>query len=122
MVAVLLGLAAAGVGYYSLSAIAARAASGSSAQYRDVVVTAAGQKTAQGESKPLSVQAVTLLVDPQGAEMLAHAQHQGVISLILRNPDDQSKAEVATFSTREMMGNAEPPARHWTARAPASTP
>src|SRR5689334_13162501 len=39
--ALVLGLAAAGVGYYSLNAMTARAAAGATAQFRDVVVVSA---------------------------------------------------------------------------------
>lgn len=73
---------------------------------QSVEVLAAGQKTTQNENKPLTVQAVTLLVDPRGAEMLAHAQHQGELHLVLRNPEDQSHNEVASFTTREMIGSS----------------
>jgi pilus assembly protein CpaB len=75
---------------------------------QNVEVLAAGQKTQQQDNKPISVQAVTLLVDPQGAEVLAHAQHEGVIHLVLRNPDDQAEVEVSSFSTREMLGGRMP--------------
>lgn len=71
---------------------------------QNIEVLAAGQKTQQQDNKPISVQAVTLLVDPQGAEVLAHAAHEGEIHLVLRNPDDQTQVEVSTFSTREMLG------------------
>jgi pilus assembly protein CpaB len=76
---------------------------------QNVEVLAAGQKTQQGETKPLTVQSVTLLVDPRGAEKLAHAQHEGEIHLVLRNPEDQSQAEVAAFSTRDMLEQGGPP-------------
>jgi pilus assembly protein CpaB len=71
---------------------------------QNIEVLAAGQKTQQQDNKPLSVQAVTLLVEPKGAEILAHAQHQGEIGLVLRNPEDQGQAEVPAFSTRQMLG------------------
>ncbi len=95
---------------------------------QNVTVLAAGQKTQQDSNKPLSVQSVTLLVDPSGAEMLAHATHQGDIALVLRNPDDNAKNDVNSFSTRQMMGYAEEakPAvtpHHYGGRpAPAATP
>lgn len=76
---------------------------------QNVEVLAAGQKTQHQDNKPISVQAVTLLVDPQGAEVLAHAQHEGEIHLVLRNPEDQTKVEVSSFSTREMMGGSARP-------------
>jgi pilus assembly protein CpaB len=66
---------------------------------QNIEVLAAGQKTQQQDSKPITVQAVTLLVDPAGAEAVAHAQHEGEITLVLRNPDDNEQVEVAALST-----------------------
>jgi pilus assembly protein CpaB len=77
---------------------------------QNVEVLAAGQKTQQESNKPISVQAVTLLVDPQGAEQVALAMHEGEISLALRNPDDQDVVKTAAFSTRQMIGSAPAPA------------
>jgi len=67
-------------------------------------VLAAGQKTEQQDNKPITVQSVTLLVDPAGAEALALSQHEGKIHLVLRNPEDQETVSVASLSTREMLG------------------
>ena len=86
---------------------------------QNVEVLAAGQKTQQGETKPLTVQSVTLLVAPRGAEILAHAQHEGEIHLVLRNPDDQGQTEVVAFSTREMLGRDKPVARSARVTTPA---
>jgi pilus assembly protein CpaB len=76
-------------------------------------VIAAGQKTEQQDNKPITVQAVTVLVTPDGAETLALALHEGKIHLVLRNPEDQAETKVASLSTREMLGNqlAAAPAR-----------
>lgn len=71
---------------------------------QNIEVLAAGQKTQQQDNKPINVQAVTLLVDPSGAEVLAHAGHEGQISLVLRNPDDQDHVQIPSFSTRQMLG------------------
>jgi pilus assembly protein CpaB len=68
-------------------------------------VIAAGQKTEQQDNKPITVQAVTVLVSPDGAETLALALHEGKIHLVLRNPEDQDETKVAALSTREMLGN-----------------
>ncbi len=73
---------------------------------QDIEVLAAGQKTQQKDATPLTVQSVTLLVDPEGAEKLAHALHEGEIHLVLRNPEDQAKVDVSTYSTGEMMGQS----------------
>ena len=71
---------------------------------QNVEILAAGQKTQQKDNNPITVQAVTLLVNPDGAEQVAHAQHEGSITLVLRNPEDQDQVQVASISTREMMG------------------
>jgi pilus assembly protein CpaB len=72
---------------------------------QNVEVLAAGQKTEQQDNKPITVQAVTILVMPDGAETLALAEHEGKIHLVLRNPDDQAEVTVASLSTREMLGH-----------------
>jgi pilus assembly protein CpaB len=78
---------------------------------QNVEVLAAGQKTEQESNKPITVQAVTLLVDPRGAEQIALAMHQGEISLALRNPEDQDTVKTSSYSTRQMLGaTAAPPA------------
>jgi pilus assembly protein CpaB len=77
---------------------------------QNVEVLAAGQKTEQQDNKPITVQAVTILVDPNGAETLALAQHEGEIHLVLRNPEDQEQVEVGSLSTREMLGHRAAPA------------
>jgi pilus assembly protein CpaB len=71
---------------------------------QNVEVLAAGQKTEQQDNKPITVQSVTVLVDPSGAEALALSQHEGKIHLVLRNPDDQETVQVTSLSTREMLG------------------
>jgi pilus assembly protein CpaB len=88
---------------------------------QNVEVLAAGQKTEQQDNKPITVQSVTVLVDPPGAEALALSEHEGKIHLVLRNPEDQETTTVASLSTRQMLGQqplakAEPP------RARASSP
>ncbi len=89
---------------------------------QSVEVLAAGQKTQQNENRPLTVQSVTLLVDPRGAEMLAHAQNQGELHLVLRNPDDQTQSSVASFTTRELLRGVEPEPVTVPEIAVASTP
>ena len=88
---------------------------------QNVEVLAAGQKTQQQDNKPINVQAVTLLVDPSGAEVLAHAGHEGQISLVLRNPEDVDQVAVPSFSTRQMLGKAAAAPRR-TGTAVASAP
>jgi pilus assembly protein CpaB len=76
---------------------------------QNVEVLASGQKTEQQDNKPITVQSVTILVDPQGAETLALAMHEGKIHLVLRNPEDQTVMDVDALSTREMLGNKSEP-------------
>jgi pilus assembly protein CpaB len=66
-------------------------------------VLASGQKTTQQDNKPITVQAVTILVDPTGAERLALGLHEGKIHLVLRNPEDADTMRVAGLSTDEML-------------------
>ena len=83
---------------------------------QNIEVLAAGQKTEQRDNKPITVQAVTLLVDPTGAEVLAHSQHEGEISLVLRNPDDQAQVKTASLSTTGMLGSSRSGATRSSAR------
>jgi len=75
---------------------------------QNIEVLAAGQKTEQRDNKPITVQSVTLLLDPKGAESLAHAQYEGEIHLVLRNPEDQEEVQVAALTTGEMLGKSAP--------------
>ncbi|MFI5371384.1 MAG: Flp pilus assembly protein CpaB [Candidatus Eisenbacteria bacterium] len=85
---------------------------------QNIEVLAAGQKTEQQDNKPITVQSVTLLVDPNGAEALALAEHEGKIHLVLRNPGDNDQTEVASLSTDEMLGQRKVPATTDAAPAP----
>ena len=88
---------------------------------QNIEVLAAGQKTEQRDNKPITVQSVTLLLDPKGAEALAHAGYEGEIHLVLRNPEDQEEVQVAALSTSEMLGKSKPAAVARTVRR-SSTP
>ena len=71
-------------------------------------VLASGQKTTQQDNKPITVQAVTILVDPVGAEKLALALHEGRLHLVLRNPEDLDTLHVASINTDEMLSGQAP--------------
>jgi len=88
---------------------------------QNIEVLAAGQKTEQRDNKPITVQAVTLLVDPTGAEVLAHAQHEGEISLVLRNPDDQTEVKTSALSTTSLLGSGRSAANRNSTRSRTST-
>jgi pilus assembly protein CpaB len=66
-------------------------------------VLASGQKTAQQDNKPITVQAVTILVDPAGAEKLALGLSEGRLHLVLRNPEDTDTVQVAAINTPQML-------------------
>ncbi len=77
---------------------------------QNIEVLAAGQKTEQKGDDPIKVQSVTLLVDPEGAERLALALHEGKLHLVLRNPADHQIAQVEALSTSEILGEKAKPA------------
>jgi len=61
---------------------------------QNVEVLAAGQKTERNEEgKPQTVNVITLLVDPEGAEKLTLASHEGELQLALRNGLDREGVE-----------------------------
>jgi pilus assembly protein CpaB len=76
---------------------------------QNIEVLAAGQKTEHKGDRPVKVQSVTLIVDPEGAEKLALALHEGKLHLVLRNPADHEIAEVRSVSTKEMLGEKPKP-------------
>lgn len=82
-------------------------------------VLASGQKTAQQDNKPITVQAVTILVDPAGAEKLALALHEGRLHLVLRNPEDSDTVQVASLSTPEMLAGKTPASTVAVRRSPS---
>jgi pilus assembly protein CpaB len=55
---------------------------------QNVEVLAAGEKTQEKGNKVITVQSVTLLVEPDGAQALALASSEGKLHLALRNPTD----------------------------------
>jgi pilus assembly protein CpaB len=72
---------------------------------QNVEVLAAGEKTEQRGKEPITVQAVTLLVEPVGAEKLALAANEGKLHLALRNPNDtELAAETDGLSKSSLLG------------------
>jgi pilus assembly protein CpaB len=67
-------------------------------------VLAAGTTTEEKNKRTITTQAVTLLVDPAGAEAVALGQAQGKIHLVLRNPVDQEVVDVSPTDTRTILG------------------
>jgi pilus assembly protein CpaB len=72
---------------------------------QNLEVLAAGQTTTTKDNKPITVQAVTVLVDPKQAEMLAHATRQGQITLVLRaRGDDSTLTKLQPVKTSDLRG------------------
>ncbi len=74
---------------------------------QSVEVLAAGVKT-ENKKQNMTVQTVTLLVEPNGAEKLALAVNQGKIHLALRNPVDYELVEGGVTNTKTVLGLNKP--------------
>ncbi|NNG45795.1 MAG: Flp pilus assembly protein CpaB [Deltaproteobacteria bacterium] len=69
----------------------------------DIRVLAVGQKIDQKDSKPVSVETVTLAVTPENAEKLALASNDGKIHLVLRNFADSEKVKTTGISKDRLL-------------------
>jgi pilus assembly protein CpaB len=91
----------------------------------NVQVLTAGTKIERDtEQKPVTVNVVTLLVDPQQSERLTLASTEGKIQLALRNPLDKTAPQTPGIRPAALLGFA-PPARAGAVRrvtVVASTP
>lgn len=76
----------------------------------DVQVLAAGTKLEQDANgeKPMAVNVVTMLVNPEEAERLTLASTEGKIQLALRNPLDRTVAATPGVKPSGLMGTAPP--------------
>jgi pilus assembly protein CpaB len=73
---------------------------------QNLEVLAAGTKTETKNDRHITVQTVTVLVDPEGAEKLALGAHQGKVHLALRNPVDHELVDARSTDTRSVLGIA----------------
>jgi len=73
---------------------------------QDLEVLASGAKTETKNNQNVTVQTVTVLVDPDGAEKMALAVDQGSVHLSLRNPVDRHVTEAGSTNTRAVLGLA----------------
>jgi pilus assembly protein CpaB len=71
---------------------------------QNIEVAAAGAKTAEVGKGRVTVQSVTLIVKPSGAEKLALSAHQGTVHLVLRNPVDHELLEAKSTDTKMVLG------------------
>lgn len=71
---------------------------------QDAEVLAAGVKTENKNNQHITVQTVTILVGPEGAEKLALGVSQGKVHLALRNPVDHAVVADSMTDTRDVLG------------------
>jgi len=71
---------------------------------QDLEVLASGAKTETKNNQNVTVQTVTVLVNPDGAEKMALAVDQGSVHLALRNPVDRHVTEGTSMDTRTVLG------------------
>ena len=70
---------------------------------QNIEVLAAGEKTEQQSDKIIESQAVTLLVDGLGAQVLSLSSNQARMSLALRNPNDNDTTSIPGITRKEIM-------------------
>lgn len=87
-----------------------------------ILVLAVAQESDRDETKPRVVNAVTLEVTPQQAEVLDLARSVGTLSLVLRNQADPDPAETAGATKAVLLGESPVPASTPAAPASAAAP
>jgi pilus assembly protein CpaB len=70
---------------------------------QNVEVLASGSKTETRRNQQITVQSITLVVEPKGAESLALALHQGEVHVMLRNPVDHEVYAAKSTDTKEVL-------------------
>jgi len=85
---------------------------------QDVVILAAGQQIhPDPDSKPASVNVVTLLLKPEDAEKVVLATSLGAIHFVLRNSADREQSASQSVGLDQLTGTAEPSAKAVTSTA-----
>jgi pilus assembly protein CpaB len=78
---------------------------------QNIEVLSAGQNYQKdAEGKPVAVQVVNLLVNPEQAEVLSLASNETRIQLVLRNPLDTQTAKPPGTAMAALYGDGKPPA------------
>lgn len=88
---------------------------------QDLEILASGTKTETKNNQNVTVQTVTVLVDPDGAEKLALAVDQGSVHLALRNPVDRNQTVASSKDVRTVLGLGSTPAKRPVYRSPVKT-
>lgn len=89
---------------------------------QNIEVAAAGAKTDEYGKGRVTVQSVTLIVEPTGAEELALGMHQGEVHLVLRNPVDQLLVDGGSTDTKKVLGLYTTTTTRKTSSRPKATP
>jgi pilus assembly protein CpaB len=85
-----------------------------------ILVLAVAQEAGRDETKPKVVNAVTLEVSPEQAELLDLARSVGTLSLVLRNQVDPKTVQTAGATKNKLLAIAPPPPAPVLAVRPAS--
>ncbi len=75
---------------------------------QDVTVLAADQTVEMKDNKPVAMTTVTMALSPEETERLALAQHQGKVTLALRNIQDTARISTPGVNTAQLMGSPAP--------------
>lgn len=70
---------------------------------QNVEVLASGSTTETRRNHQITVQSITLVVDPKGAEALALGLHQGQVHVVLRNPVDDEVLATSSTDTKAVL-------------------
>lgn len=87
-----------------------------------ILVLAVAQEAGRDETKPKLVNAVTLEVTPEEAEMLDLARSVGTLSLVLRNQIDPEPSKTTGATKDRLLGRPEKPLPPPKAASPAARP
>ncbi len=74
-----------------------------------ILVLAVAQEASRDETKPKVVNAVTLEVTPQQAELLDLARSVGTLSLVLRNQIDPQAVQTVGATKEKLLGQTKAP-------------
>jgi pilus assembly protein CpaB len=77
---------------------------------QNVEVLAAGESTERKGDKVITVHTVTLLVDPEGVQVLALSSQMAKLHLALRNPADHDTLAVKSITKSSMLKEKKKPA------------
>lgn len=72
---------------------------------QDILVLAADQTVEMKDNKPVTMTTVTMAISPEETERLALAQHEGKVTLALRNLKDEKVVSTTGVTTSQLLGS-----------------